>query len=190
MRGAFQRFSGQPTVETGAGMHRFVWDFSTSVGPGGRGPTALPGRYTARLTVGDQTLSRTFDVRMDPRVAEDGVTVADLQAQYDLAIAVMELMAAAGETTDEVESQIERARSAGADEALEALEAVHAELVEEEMGSYPQPMLNDQIGYLLGMISRADQPPGDFAYERFEVLSERLEEIRERLRTAVAMIAS
>jgi len=190
MRGAFRRFSGQPTVETGAGMHRFVWDFSTAMGPGGRGPTAVPGRYTARLTVGDQTLSRTFDVRIDPRVAEDGVTVADLQAQYDLAIEVMELMAAADETTEEVASQMERARSAEADEALETLAAIHADLEEADVGSYPQPMLNDQISYLLGMISRADQPPGDFAYERFEDLSDQLEEIRERLRAAMAMIAS
>ena len=41
-----------------------------------------PGEYQARLKVGDVTLTQPFNVLIDPRVAEDGVTIADLQEQF------------------------------------------------------------------------------------------------------------
>jgi photosystem II stability/assembly factor-like uncharacterized protein len=74
-----QRLSGAP------GMHRFVWDLhyptpavsrfeypisatyaNTPREP--RGPWALPGTYTVRLTANGQTVSKPLVVRMDPRV--------------------------------------------------------------------------------------------------------------------------
>ncbi|HEV8264955.1 MAG TPA: hypothetical protein VGQ06_08375 [Gemmatimonadales bacterium] len=74
-----QRLSTEP------GMHRFVWDLHYPPPPsaGGsypisaiyrdtwrepRGPVALPGRYTLRLTAGGRVLSQPLTVRMDPRV--------------------------------------------------------------------------------------------------------------------------
>jgi len=68
-----------------AGMHRFVWDlhyarplstrydYPIAAIPGDtprlpQGPSALPGSYTARLTVNGHTFTQTFTVKMDPRV--------------------------------------------------------------------------------------------------------------------------
>jgi hypothetical protein len=42
-------------------------------------------------------------------------------------------------------------------------------------------MLLNQINYLRGMTSRADQRPGNFAYSRLEELREQLDEIQRRL---------
>ncbi len=70
---------------TTPGAHRWVWDlrgerplvesyaFPISAVPRDtprepEGPRALPGRYTARLTVNGKTLSAAFEVKLDPRV--------------------------------------------------------------------------------------------------------------------------
>jgi photosystem II stability/assembly factor-like uncharacterized protein len=64
-------------VGTSAGINQFVWKLEYEAAktfPGmvlwtGRpqGPTAIPGHYQVRLTVGDQTASAPFEVRNDPR---------------------------------------------------------------------------------------------------------------------------
>src|SRR5207247_798410 len=68
-----------------AGAHRFVWDLHFAPPPEQQfsypiaaiyrntakeptGPWALPGKYTVRLTVGDQSRSQPLVVRMDPRI--------------------------------------------------------------------------------------------------------------------------
>jgi acyl carrier protein phosphodiesterase len=77
-------------------MHRFVWDLhyerpaalnteypiaailhDTPREP--RGPWALPGRYTVRLTVNGTTYTQPLTVRMDPRVK---TSLADLRLQF------------------------------------------------------------------------------------------------------------
>ncbi len=60
-----------------AGLNRFVWDLRYE-----GGPLVLPGRYTARLTVGGQTYTQTIEVVMDPRST---ASARDLAAQFDVA---------------------------------------------------------------------------------------------------------
>jgi photosystem II stability/assembly factor-like uncharacterized protein len=67
---------------TGAGMHRFVWDFHESRADG---PLAPPGQYTVRLEAGGTMLERPLALRRDPRVTAND---ADLVAQAALATAV------------------------------------------------------------------------------------------------------
>lgn len=75
----------QERVVRAAGTHRFVWDLRYER-PGGvrrgypisaidgytpaepRGPIALPGEYTVRLTVDGAVHTRSLRVKMDPRV--------------------------------------------------------------------------------------------------------------------------
>lgn len=89
-------------VSAEAGMHRFAWDLRYEQ-PAGvrqgypisaisgytpaepRGPIALPGRYTARLTVGGTTVTRSFTVKMDPRVT---TSAADLALQFELSMRI------------------------------------------------------------------------------------------------------
>ena len=54
---------------TSAGMHRVNWA-PAGGGRGGRGGSAAPpaGPFTAKLTVGGQTYTQTFDLKPDPRV--------------------------------------------------------------------------------------------------------------------------
>ena len=61
-----------------AGHNRFVWDVRHS-----SSLTAPPGRYVARLTVAGDTMSTPLNVLIDPRLATEGMTVADLKEQFD-----------------------------------------------------------------------------------------------------------
>lgn len=167
-------------------MHRFVWDLSH---PGawhpdarrrGRGgPTAVPGEYSVRLRAGEWSATRPLHVRMDPRVAEDGVTQADLEAQLALNLQIRDLLTRAGMAV----ARVERA-TAGGDGSAE-VRRIHAALVTSREGSYQQPMLLDQISYLYGMTSGADQRPGDQVYRRYEELNQEMTEMEERIRRAV-----
>src|SRR4029077_13631886 len=92
-RGGGRRGGGLPSaLPTKGGMNRFVWDLRFPGGPagggdgegggfGGGGPLVAPGSFKARLTAGGVTKTEPFTVKIDPRVAKDGTTVADLAAQ-------------------------------------------------------------------------------------------------------------
>ena len=87
-------------------MHRLVWDLrypppdalrhdypisaiyrNTPREP--RGPIALPGPYTVKLTVDGRSYGQPLTLKMDPRVK---APAAALQQQFDLAQQVVEMM--------------------------------------------------------------------------------------------------
>jgi photosystem II stability/assembly factor-like uncharacterized protein len=89
-----------------AGMHRFVWDLrytppdalrhdypmtavyhNTPREP--RGPIALPGEYTVKLTVDGKSFTQPLTLKMDPRIK---TPPAGLKQQFDLAMKVVEMM--------------------------------------------------------------------------------------------------
>jgi photosystem II stability/assembly factor-like uncharacterized protein len=79
-----------------AGLNRLNWDLTYEPavsfpkmilwGAGTQGPTALPGRYSARLTVDGRTYTKPIVVTRNPMLAD--VSDADLRAQFDLGIKV------------------------------------------------------------------------------------------------------
>jgi len=146
-----------------------------------------PGTYRVRLSAGETSVERDLELRIDPRVAAEGVTVADLEAQYGFSLAVRATITEArgvASGLDELRKTVEQARAeARASEKREPAELVGAlDRLEASLrdagGSYPQPMLLSQLNYLLGMVSRADQAPGDDAYARHEELKREVEAAR------------
>ena len=120
---------------------------------------------------------------IDPRVAADDVTMADLEEQFALNIRIRDAIIQAqnavvhleeGKTQMAVGAEMGGAAEQRANIALEALAEIERAMVTINEGSYQQPMLVDQLSYLYGMTSRADQKPGQDAYERLEVLEEEL----------------
>ncbi|MGD8319753.1 MAG: glycoside hydrolase [Gemmatimonadota bacterium] len=94
------------------GMHRFVWDLHYEPPKGmrrgypisaidgytpaePRGPVALPGEYTVRLTVDGTSYTQTLRVRMDPRV-ETGPE--GLRRQFDLSMRIKAVLDRRDET--------------------------------------------------------------------------------------------
>jgi len=162
------------------GMHRFVWDLRVEgsatlpVGrPSGTGPMVPPGMYQARLTIGDWSATRDFEVLIDPRVAEDGVTQEDLEEQFALALSVRDALKDARAALVRLRS-LRASLPAGAGEARRTLDTLEAQLQTAD-GPYPQPMLIDQLQYLASMIDRADQRIGRDAFARYEELRGQLD---------------
>lgn len=56
-----------------------MWAGSTS------GPMAVPGTYEVRLTMGEETMSQTFNILKDPRTS---ASIADIQEQFDFLMQV------------------------------------------------------------------------------------------------------
>jgi hypothetical protein len=162
-----------------AGMHRFLWDLRfpgpvpfagpTSDGPErpeARGPMVPAGTYQARLSVGDWSDTRSFEVKLDPRVVAEGTTAAVVAEQTRLALKVRDDLSRARRAAERLE---EAEKEAGGGTA-EALAEIRQRLVTAPI-RYSQPMLIDQLEYLYSNLIRADQPPGRDAYERQEELS-------------------
>ncbi|MCG8461199.1 MAG: hypothetical protein MI919_33350, partial [Holophagales bacterium] len=130
-----------------------------SSGRENRGPTVPPGRYQARLVVGDWSETRTFEVKMDPRVLAEGITADDVRAQAELALQARDLITEARESFERVEQLLTRIRK---------------QLVADPI-RYSQPKLLDQLEYLYRNLDRSDQIPGRDAYRRLDELSRALE---------------
>ncbi len=169
------RFGGPPPRTTkDRGMNRFVWDARYQ-----NGLTAPPGSYQARLKVGDTTETQPFALLIDPRVAEGGVTVADLKEQYEHNVRVRELVTSVNQLIARVRDAQTRLRGAtGADaEKAKQVDAIAAKLLTEPV-RYGKPGLQAHITYLAGMTTAADQKIGRDAVERYAVLKKELDAIR------------
>src|SRR5205814_4411898 len=89
-----------------AGMHRLTWDYryadppaasrdypisaivhDTPIGP--QGVLVMPGTYTVKLSVDGAAQTRTFQLKMDPRVT---IGTAALQSQFTLAERIVQAM--------------------------------------------------------------------------------------------------
>jgi hypothetical protein len=177
-----RRFRGPARLPAEAGLNRFTWDLSypgprDGAGqPGGNGPMAPPGRYTLRMTVAGQTLTRPLIVRMDPRVTRDGVTLADVRDQFEHNVRVRDLVSDANRAAArlrEARARLRDATGAGADTARQ-LRAIEAKLLTPPI-RYSTPGLQSHIQYLYSMTLDADQRVGRDAKERFTALRQELD---------------
>jgi hypothetical protein len=104
-------------VPRSQGVNRINWDLAydgprarrDSGGPGdavfgvgeARGPQAVPGKYTVRLTVGAERLEKPLEVKLDPA---SEVTVAELKEQFDAALKIREMRTAMNDTLRAVDA--------------------------------------------------------------------------------------
>jgi hypothetical protein len=127
----------QQILSAAKGSHRFLWDMHyqplnlppsypiaaiyKNTAPGETSPWVMPGTYTAKLTVDDQSFTEKFIIKMDPRVK---TTVADLQKQHDLSYdcynARKEIMTISNEIAN-IRSQIKTIQSNANAELLTSL---------------------------------------------------------------------
>ena len=170
-----RRFGGPPPrVTKVAGLNRFVWDLRHQ-----NGVTLPPGQYQARLKLGDMMLTEGFNVLIDPRVAEDGVTVADLQEQFEHNMRMRDLVNSVNQTATRLrEAQAKLKNANGVDgETLHRVNALAARLFTGPV-RYSKPGLQAHITYLAGMTANTDQKIGRDAIERYAVLQKDFDEIR------------
>jgi hypothetical protein len=156
-----------PRVTKDVGMNRVAWDLRHS-----SGLTAPPGAYQVRLKVGDVTQTQPFNVLIDPRIAAEGVTVADLQEQYDHNMRMRELTAAASQL-------LARVRAGLSGPNADKVRAIYEQLVNTPEGvRYNKPGLQAHIQYLAGMTTGVDQKIGRDATERYQELKKQLDALK------------
>jgi hypothetical protein len=144
------------------------------------GPLVPPGSYVAKLTLGSQTLEVPFEIVMDPRVRDQGLTETDLVKQWEMQIQVRELHEEVHRFQEELEKEIESLK--GKDDQEKRLQEVGLLLAEvkNDEGAYPQEMLLSQVSYLYSMVNGADQVLGEDASKRYEELSAKFEELKKK----------
>jgi hypothetical protein len=135
------------------------------------------------LTVADKEQSTQFNVLPDPRVSADGVTLADLQEQYDLSCKLRDFMVEARlfqadlqKSMNEWNTRLASGKKLTGKEktGYERFMVLYRKVITETGISYPQPMLIDQISTLNSQLGGADQKPGKDLYTRFGQLREQL----------------
>ena len=163
------------------GMNRLVWNFRREnlvcvpdfFAFGWDGPRVPPGRYTARLTVGDAVQEAGFDVLGDPRVEIDAATMREQQALIAQAYDALNALHRAVNLATAVREQIERVAQLTAEQSfgaaigeagrpvLEALARWEAQLIQRkrETGqdtiAFPN-MLSAQLQYVMGVLDQND----------------------------------
>jgi hypothetical protein len=154
-----------------------VWNVENSSGVG-----VPPGEYGVRLTVGSTVLNRPLTVLIDPRLAEEGLTVAHLRQQYEHNMTMHAMVEEVNALVSRVEAALERLEGATGAEARvrQQLQAVADELITAPI-RYSAPALRDHITYLARMTNGVDQKVGRDAFERYDILRARLDEITEEV---------
>jgi photosystem II stability/assembly factor-like uncharacterized protein len=200
-----------PRVANKAGMNTFVWNFRypepTSFdgmilwAAGVQGPLAPPGKYVAKLSVGGEVLTRTFELKKDPRL---NATQAELEEQFRVAMAVRDRFSDANDAVRGVRGvrtqMADRApKLRGADSSLfdgirqrfsTRMGGVEGEVYQVKNQSSQDPLnfpikLNNKIGALAGVVGSADGKPTAQSYQVFEILSDSLENAITTLRVIV-----
>ena len=129
----------------------------------------------ARIKTGGAVFSEPFNVLIDPRVAADGVTQADLQEQFEHNVCMREMVSAVNQLMTRVR---QAQNTSGNDlETAKRLTAIASKLMTEPV-RYGKPGLQAHITYLAGMTANVDQKIGRDAIERYEVLKKELNVIR------------
>jgi photosystem II stability/assembly factor-like uncharacterized protein len=192
------------TVPAAAGMNRYAWNlrwespikipgaFYSGLGP--RGPIALPGKYTVKLTVGGRSQTQPLEIVLDPRVKN--VTEGDLQKQFELAQQVRDAntdLHRAVNQIRELRSEIKALRSRldndprrkplfDQTDALDRkMNPVEEELIQVNMkGSeanlaFPNK-LNEQLDTFSAVVQAGDGVPSEQQYQVFRMLRGQLDQ--------------
>jgi photosystem II stability/assembly factor-like uncharacterized protein len=150
-----------PLPDTGAGQHRFVWDFHVS---NPNGPLAPPGRYRVNLSVDGATFAKPFSVARDPRTAASDV---DLRAQYALAQTLETRRANVEALKERAEAFEKRAGLSAAERAIVQREIIGVTPAQDPDDSIGKPshdftsfsFLADAYQNLEQAVESADAPP-------------------------------
>jgi hypothetical protein len=146
-----------------AGMQRYVWNMESD-----EGLLVPPGTYILRLTSGAWKQEQPLEIRIDPRLAADRITAADLELQYQFNRRLRAATTDARRFTMAIESAV-----AAGGPNREALERIRRALVDAP-GAYPRPMLNRQLSEIGRVSNAADARPNNGAVQRLDELEKEL----------------
>lgn len=142
----------------------------------------LPGNYTAKLKVGTQTFEKPFEVLVDPKLEEDGISLSDMKEQLVLLQKVMDLLSEARKLQDKVEEKIKELEKTKADEAtLEPYKSALKKLKNDE-GAYPRQVMVAQVSYLYYILDSGDKEPGQEEKDRYQELLGQFNQLKQGMK--------
>jgi photosystem II stability/assembly factor-like uncharacterized protein len=189
-------------LEAKKGANRFVWDmrypeaesFPGMVLWGGLpAPLAVPGKYQARLRLGDQTQSVAFEIKPDPR---SSATPEDYQEQFRFLVGARDEVTAAHRAIKQIRDvrdqltaldkrlkpRKDTAEVLAASKALEKKltaieEALHQTKAKSQQDLLNYPIrLNNRLASLAGLVSAGDYRPTNQAMEVRGELTKQLDD--------------
>jgi photosystem II stability/assembly factor-like uncharacterized protein len=172
-------------VTAKAGFNRFTWSVQHQNGFG-----APPGDYTVTVSVGGQSKTVPLTVQIDPRLAAEGYTAADLQEQFAHNVRMRDMVAEVNAViarARQAESRLAAAGPSAADTLAQVRTVLRNQLLTQPV-RYGKPGLQAHIQYLAGMTSRVDQKVGRDALERAEVLRKELDDAKAALDRAIGPV--
>nr|MBA3804549.1 glycosyl hydrolase [Acidobacteriota bacterium] len=192
----------EPRLTTESGLNRFVWDMRHADAarfPGMilwsgevRGPRAMPGAYTVRLTVDGKTLTQAFEIKKDPRIQ---TTPEEFAKQFQLLSKIRDKLTethnAVAQIRD-VKRQLDDLLKRAADgpnskpvldagrELNAKLSAVEEELYQTKNQSSQDPLnfpirLNNKLAALGNIVGSADAQPTEQSYALYDELAAKID---------------
>jgi hypothetical protein len=147
------------------------------------GPLAPPGNYQVRFTAGADVQTKSFEIRLDPRLK--GVTPADVQQQFQLAMGIRDAINHANQaviTIRKLKAMITNSGriSAARKELLDGLSKIEEDLYQVKNQSGQDPLnfpikLNNRLAALERSVETGDARPTAGSYQVFKELSAELE---------------
>jgi hypothetical protein len=196
-----------------SGMNRIAWDgfyepptiWDGIVLEGGmpQGPFAPPGEYEARVNIDGRLFTRSFESLIDPRHHE--YTVADLQAQFELALRIREQTTIANEIVlmirdleaqmteieerlrqDDFEPEVAGRIGVAADglvtELVVVKDTIYQPLMVVSRDRLAFPIrLNNRLSGLLNKLQSGNVRPNDSYYKVFDELVAELAELQTQI---------
>jgi hypothetical protein len=139
---------------------------------GPEGPFVMPGTYTIRLSVGDQTHEKTVEVLDDPRL--DDVTPADRREWTDTLLEIGEMYRSANVMTEQV---------LGVEEKISKIDNPPAETAEETAALHKLTFeLRRRVRNLYGSVGGWTGPPTAEQRKQMTYLVEAAKQIQPRVR--------
>jgi hypothetical protein len=165
-----------------------------------QGPLGAPGTYQVRLTADGRSQTQSFRIRRHPLHA--GVTDADLQAQFDLAIqirdktteannAVIQIRRIKTDVADRLGKSSDAQLKARGDALTKNLSAVEGEIYQVRNQSGQDPLnfpikVNNRLASLLSIVNRGDGRPIGNAGPIFKELVADLKALTDQLSKVLA----
>jgi hypothetical protein len=192
------------SLSSESGMHRWVWDlhypapdaqrheYPISAVPGDTpryplGPTALPGSYTARLTVNGKTVTAPFTVKMDPRVQ---ISAAALEKKFQLEVRLSSILSETSKAVTQAASMrepLQKLSENASGSLLDSIKSFQSKMTA-VVGGGPAPAadaitlthVNGQVGGLYGQVWQADAEPTTAQLEAAAAIEHDAAEIMQR----------
>ena len=154
-----------------------TWDFNNTAGI-----MLPPGSYKVRLTTGAFADTKAFTLLIDPRIAANGVSTADLREQFEHSTRTRDLVDEMNRVANRIRRERARLRSGGSADTLAKVNDLATTTFGAGEGiRYGQPGLQTHIGYLSGLAARVDQKVGQDATERYRTLRKELDVLEARV---------